>query len=166
MTNSNDNTRVPESILIAGLGSPHGDDQAGWLVLDELKKLPPVQAELRKLWSPHELLDHFEGRSVLHLCDAAEINGETGLIHHWQNSQSLLPATTALSTHGPALGSVLQLLSQLAPEQKMDIHIWTISGQCWETMSEPCEVVRNAAIQVAENIVAEIIRQPSLAPVF
>ena len=81
-------------ILVAGLGSRHGDDQAGWLVAEQvLKKVSgALEAEeeqdqnlmqessrhllqhvvVRRAMIPLDLLDWLEGVSILHVCDACE----------------------------------------------------------------------------------------------
>lgn len=61
-------------MLIAGIGSPHGDDQAGWAVIDHLSsRLDSAQPNvtLRRIKVPHELIDHLDGVNDLHLVDAA-----------------------------------------------------------------------------------------------
>ena len=81
-------------VLVAGLGSPHGDDQAGWLVAELLLKkasgtvgvseaqdenlMPESSRHLfqdvvvRRALIPLDVLDWLEGVDVLHICDACE----------------------------------------------------------------------------------------------
>ena len=63
-----------EKILVAGLGSPHGDDQAGWLVAErvgeQFRSHPDVV--VRRAIIPLDLLDWLEDVDVLHICDACE----------------------------------------------------------------------------------------------
>jgi len=82
------------NVLVAGLGSPHGDDQAGWLVAEQVLKnvsgtLEASEAQEENLMSessrqlfpqvivrramiPLDVLDWLEGVDVLHICDACE----------------------------------------------------------------------------------------------
>ena len=55
---------------ILAVGSPHGDDQAGWRALDllRLENLPGV--EMTALSTPLDLLDHLQGCRALVLLDA------------------------------------------------------------------------------------------------
>ncbi len=68
-------SRAPRvKILIAGIGSPHGDDRAGWAVIDHLSsRLNSSQPNVtvRRIKVPHELIDHLDGVNELHLVDAA-----------------------------------------------------------------------------------------------
>ena len=61
-------------ILVAGLGSAHGDDQAGWLVADRVGAQFRTHSEVvvRRAMIPLDVLDWLEGVSVLHICDACE----------------------------------------------------------------------------------------------
>ena len=87
-------------ILVVGLGSAHGDDQAGWLVAEQLLKKVSVlkkvsgtfeasegqveslmressrhlfqHVDVRRAMIPLDVLDWLEGVSILHLCDACE----------------------------------------------------------------------------------------------
>ena len=90
-------------VLVVGLGSAHGDDQAGWLVAEQLLKKVSVlkkvsgtleasegQVEslmressrhffqhvvVRRAMIPLDVLDWLEGVSILHVCDACETTG-------------------------------------------------------------------------------------------
>jgi Ni,Fe-hydrogenase maturation factor len=72
-------------ILVAGIGSPHGDDRAGWDVADRMASHVAVggggrmgsprldavaAARVVRLSVPHDLFDHLESVDVLHLIDA------------------------------------------------------------------------------------------------
>ena len=69
------NTR--DKILIVGVGSAHGDDQAGWLVADELtRRIPDGRfISVRKASVPLDFLDWLENVKVLHLIDAIQASG-------------------------------------------------------------------------------------------
>lgn len=57
--------------LVVGLGSPHGDDQAGWQVIDRLQQHRlGSHVALRKAAVPHDLIDWCEEADVMHLVDA------------------------------------------------------------------------------------------------
>jgi hydrogenase maturation protease len=61
----------PQKILLAGLGSPHGDDQAGWLVVDELSQAFSGEDHVvcRKASVPIDLLDWIEPFDAVHIVD-------------------------------------------------------------------------------------------------
>lgn len=56
--------------LVVGLGSFHGDDRAGWNVIDRLERLPLPGIELRKAMIPLDILDWIDTHCSLHLIDA------------------------------------------------------------------------------------------------
>lgn len=62
---------IRASCLIVGIGSPHGDDQAGWQVIEQLQSLERSKIELRKAAVPHGLLDWLGGVTVLHIIDSS-----------------------------------------------------------------------------------------------
>lgn len=92
-------------VLVAGLGSPHGDDRAGWLVVEQfLKKVcgtlgasaeqdENLMSEssrhlfqhvvVRRALIPLDLLDWLEGVSILHVCDAFEATKRHGKLHRF-----------------------------------------------------------------------------------
>ncbi len=61
--------------LVVGLGSPHGDDQAGWKVIERLVELQLRGVELRQATVPHDLIDWLEGQTAMHLIDGCVCNG-------------------------------------------------------------------------------------------
>jgi len=72
--------------MIVGVGSPRGDDQAGWMVIDLLRRTDqaalcnpysPRQrpVSLHHVAVPHDLLDFITQSSTLHIIDAAKYVG-------------------------------------------------------------------------------------------
>ncbi len=92
-------------VLVAGLGSAHGDDQAGWLVAEQVLKnvsgtLEASEAQdengmsessrhlfqhvvVRRAIIPLDVLDWLEGVSILHVCDAFEATQSHGKLHRF-----------------------------------------------------------------------------------
>jgi len=56
--------------LVVGIGSPHGDDQAGWRVIDLLHESVPEHCRLSRAKVPHELLDELGDVRLMHVVDA------------------------------------------------------------------------------------------------
>jgi hypothetical protein len=63
-------------VLVVGIGSPHGDDRAGWRVADDVAAALRGAITTRKASVPHDLLDWCDGRGRLHLVDAFETRHE------------------------------------------------------------------------------------------
>lgn len=83
----NDSNIAPQTLYVIGIGSPHGEDIAGWEVIKQLKtKLPGVAGnvvtserssiartdaiELRTASVPHDMLDWLDPHSPMHIVDA------------------------------------------------------------------------------------------------
>ncbi len=87
-------------VLVAGLGSPHGDDQAGWFVAEQLLKKMSVLKKMsgtledssrhhvqhvvvRRAMIPLDVLDWMDDVDVLHICDACEPVPGRGTLHRY-----------------------------------------------------------------------------------
>jgi Ni,Fe-hydrogenase maturation factor len=63
--------KSPTAVRVVGIGSPYGDDQAGWEVIALLRKVKLAKSiELLQAGVPHELLDWVDASSHLILIDA------------------------------------------------------------------------------------------------
>lgn len=71
--------------LVVGVGSPHGDDQAGWKVIEQLERLQLPGIELRQASVPHDIVDWLDEQHALHIIDGWLSNVSVGdsddLIH-------------------------------------------------------------------------------------
>jgi hydrogenase maturation protease len=162
------NTR--DKTLIVGVGSAHGDDQAGWLVADELTRRIPDREfiSVRKASVPLDFLDWVENVKVLHLIDAFQDSGGEKNVRRfrWLNGQlichssgapesSMLNPPAARSSHGFSVPDVLRLAEQtgMLPEITM---VWAIPGSHFQPgarMSDPCQ---NNICMIATQIMAEL----------
>ena len=70
-------------ILFAGVGSPHGDDRAGWLVADAIAADLWPGVIVRKASVPASLLDWMDGVELLALCDACRGGGPVGSLQRF-----------------------------------------------------------------------------------
>lgn len=148
-----------ERILIVGIGSSHGDDQAGWLVLDELTDLTSEKhSELRVAKSPADVLDWLGGNEYpidrLVICDASHGAGQIGEIRRWDWPSADFSAVTMSSTHNLSLPNVLALAEQLGILPKQ-ISIWTIEGSDRQSTNSLSPEVVKAVPQLVHRIVCE-----------
>ncbi len=73
-------------ILVVGMGSPHGDDQAGWQLVDELQKYSGKNNDWRLYKSQGGGMDwfsHAKDAECLFLVDAVISNQPPGTLYHW-----------------------------------------------------------------------------------
>ena len=136
---------------IVGLGSSHGDDQAGWLVIDCLLALGADEGSVRKAAHPADILSWAEANRSLTICDAAKPAGQPGRISRWSWPSGRLEASRLCGTHDLPLGDVLGLGRQTGrcPEQ---VEIWTIEGAAFGAMTSVMPAVEAGARKVAEQI--------------
>ena len=139
-------------VRILGIGSPSGDDQAGWLAVEALLDIG-VKASLDKLDRPGanliSLLEHAE-RVIL--VDAMQSGGSPGRIIHF-DEQDWSRYRQGLSSHGFGVLDALSLAQALGclPPRLELYGIEIASANPGET---PGTAVRAAARQLAATIAA------------
>lgn len=115
--------------LVIGIGSPHGDDVAGWEAVSYLSNLHPTLAEYHTAAVPHDLIDWISPDRPLHVIDG--LHAET---EHWQchtitnltaDTKPFITNLASASSHQIDLLAVLKLADTLQrlPAQ---LCLWTI----------------------------------------
>ena len=143
-----------KSILVVGIGSAHGDDQAGWRVVQQLQnRIDDHSLSVQLAKSPVDLLDWLDGIRHLIICDASRGLGEPGTIHSFRWPSQDFDIETS-GTHNLNLTAVLQLATELGrlPEV-VELHL--IEGQTSAANSEVCPAVGIAT----EKLVQDLMRQ-------
>jgi hydrogenase maturation protease len=141
------------TVQILGLGSPHGDDQAGWLVIDALQNRGVSLVVAACLRSPDELLDRCDATHQVVLCDACVDHGEPGTLARWNWPETPLPSRRN-GTHDLALGDVLTL-GQTLGIGPQTVTLWTITGCRFEPGQPASAAVQQAAVQLADLLLQE-----------
>ncbi len=109
--------------LIAGLGSPHGDDQLGWVAIDRLRPRLPAGIIATKFRDGIDLLECLDGQDAAVVIDAVEPAGQPGTIRSFQWPCPELVACLKLSTHGLSLVEALCLAECLGRlPRRLNIH--------------------------------------------
>jgi len=147
-------------VAIIGIGSPAGDDQAGWCVAHTLQRSdwpdhPSCQVSVIALDRPGtRLIRYLEGTDAAVLIDAMQGGREPGAIHRLDDP-ALLGQDTLASSHGLGVASALELARalDLLPETLIlyGIEIGDVSFN-----AAPSAAVRHAAAVVAAMIEAEV----------
>jgi hydrogenase maturation protease len=145
-------------VCVLGVGSPLGDDQAGWLVIDALRACGVGEASgvtLTKLDRPGVmLLGHFEGASRVVLIDAMQAGGAPGEIRQLDEA-NWGDYAGGLSSHGVGVLDALRLAAALdALPPKLDLYgIEVGAARPGEDVSV---AVREAATTLAVRLAAEL----------
>ncbi|MFH5804320.1 hydrogenase maturation protease [Alienimonas sp. DA493] len=136
--------------LAIGLGSAHGDDRAGWLLVERLAERVPGLA-VQQARHPLNLLDWLDGVERLILCDAAEPAGRPGRVRRFVWPAPELAERRTRDTHGVSLPAVLALAAEMQtlPAQ---VEIWTVEASRCEPTADPSPPVVAAVAAAAERI--------------
>jgi hydrogenase maturation protease len=102
----------PLAVVVAGFGSPHGDDQAGWKVVAGLAQLQ-VPARLVGIREGTQLVNELEGCRKLIAVDACRSTDRVGTIWRFRWPDARIRSRHTGSTHGIGLCSALELAEQL-----------------------------------------------------
>lgn len=101
----------PPTIL--ALGSPHGDDQAAWLVAERLQQRTDFRDCCRRLASPWDIVPHVQEGDALIVIDACRSGAAPGTIHRvTARDLHCLPGVAA-SSHGGSLTEAFALCESL-----------------------------------------------------
>ncbi len=141
---------------IVGVGSPFGDDRAGWLVIDALQARldqrgqAPAGLTLVALDRPGAaLLEHLRGADRAVLIDAARGTEAPGTVVRLGAAQ--LEANPTLSSHGFGVAEALALgsaLQALPPE----LIVLAIATDGNSSSADVSDAVRGAANRLAREL--------------
>lgn len=143
--------------FVAGLGSHHGDDRAGWMVLDRLRQLGYPNDRMVQLRHPIDLLDVMEVDQPVVICDACVGTGSIGSVHRLTWPSDNLAYQRTMGSHELSFPEVMQIGSQvgIAPQS---LQIWMVQVRDCLPGSEPSAEVIAASVRVADEIWGEFCR--------
>lgn len=146
-------------VLAVGIGSPHGDDQVGWLVARALAEMMPGKVHVKTARQPAELLDWLKDVEHLIVCDACQAGGEAGKLYRWTWPTDSLATDERSGSHDLTLPFVLALAERLGklPER---VTVWGIELGNASPGGSLSNSVRNAVPRVVQ-IIADDVRTRS-----
>lgn len=102
-------------IRVIGLGSPWGDDQAGWRAAESLRGMFDEEyVEIKLLDCPGpSLLEHWRAEDSVLLLDAVSSKSEVGLIYNLEGEDIIYYTAPSLSSHGFGLAEAVALATGL-----------------------------------------------------
>jgi hydrogenase maturation protease len=141
------------STVVAGVGSPFGDDQAGWRLIEMLERRANVPARLIRIDEATKLLDTLDSCHKLIIVDACRGVGTLGAITRLKWPDPRIIKRHGHSTHGVGVSDALRLAEQLG-RLPSEVVIYGIEvGDC-EPGREICQEVLQAVAQVEPLILA------------
>jgi hydrogenase maturation protease len=146
-------------VRVLGIGSPSGDDQAGWLVVDALLAAgwQSTGIDIRKLDRPGaHLISLLDGAAWVLLIDAMQSDEPVGHIRHFGAAD--WPAyRTGLSSHGFGVLDALALAQELGSlPTRLDLYGIEIgtAGPGEQASSEVLVAAQHLATRIAASLVA------------
>jgi hydrogenase maturation protease len=140
---------------VVGVGSPHGDDQVGWRVVDALRGRNVEQAVAIR--DPSQLLDCLSSGHRAVIVDACVGQGVSGTIHRavWPD----LPAREwrLRSTHHLDIQQSLELAALLG-RMPLEVVLIGIVGEHFRPGDEMGAAVRSAVDAAVERVLQEMSR--------
>ncbi len=142
--------------LIVGIGSPHGDDQAGWLVaLGLASEIRPRDIDVRQASSPVQLLDWLSGIEQLVICDACRGLGGVGNVRRWDWPARELADAEWSGTHDFSVPAVLDLAESLG-QRPRHVVIWTVEGNPRGALAPLSPEVADAIPNMVQWIISDL----------
>ena len=158
--------------LVAGLGSTHGDDQAGWLVAENVASQCRgyQHVTVRRATIPLDVLDWLDGVDVLHVCDACQMTHDHRQLQRYNlvegqfinsdvsmNSEmsGTLLSLRSRGSHDFGLPDVLRLAAQIQQLPKQVI-VWAIAGTDFQPGAGMTVETTSAAAQTVVEILKEL----------
>jgi hydrogenase maturation protease len=144
-----------KTIVVAGFGSPHGDDQAGWQVVALLEQRRDVPARLAKVVEGTQIIDLLNGCVRLLVIDACRSGSRLGDITRFEWPDPRVMQYHNQSTHGIGLCNGLQLADRLGRLPPL-VEVFGIEiGSCRPLDEVSAEVIK-AVGKLAKIISAEL----------
>ncbi len=152
--------------MVAGLGSSHGDDRAGWVLTEMLAECCPPGVSVFAVRTPLDVLSRIRQDVWFHLIDACDAGRKPGTLLRWSSTASdwsaepntvpqIVAACRAATTHDMDCLSVLELARRLQQFPR-GLTVWMIQGRCFEPMSAMSAEVTGALPQAAEAVLQEL----------
>ena len=142
---------APPAFRILGVGSPHGDDQAGWSVVDELARNPALREACFRLSSPWELVEHLGRAAECIVVDACQSGAQPGTIRKLCVSDLPALAETATSSHGGSLLSAVNLAEALGYDLS-GVSIYVIEAGACDSVTPLSAAARSGVTELVRLI--------------
>lgn len=145
-------------VRIVGLGSPFGDDRAGWEVVSRLRQVLPGGACADATSDPFVVAYEPAGEELLIVVDACYGAGSPGSVHRLEWPDSRLGIEGSVSSHGGQLASALELARVLGRLPRQVI-VFAIEGESAGPAAGLSPAVEAAVPDVVARVLAELALQ-------
>jgi hydrogenase maturation protease len=145
-------------LCIFGVGSPFGDDQAGWRVIDRLRNLVDVReltARIVTIQTPSDIPVLLDAGADLIVVDACQGSGSVGEIQRFAWPDSRIMKLRHVSGHGMGLDDALHLAAVIG-NAPATCEIWCVEGSDFEPGHTISAGVAEACEQIAKELTNKI----------
>ena len=118
--------RCPRTLCV-GIGSPYGDDQVGWRIVQELAQLQLPGVEARQASSPSDVLDWLDQHDRLIICDACRGAGPVGSVHRWVWPCPSIAELRSATSHAIGIAETLSLAASLG-RLPAEVVVWGVEA--------------------------------------
>ncbi len=149
--------------LILGIGSPFGDDRAGWLVVEELEQVPAIIEMVAKNLLTLEVTDR-PGINLINwllgdyqriiLIDMVKTNLEIPGSIYKLHANEIIGFSGMLSSHSLGVSASLALAKELRINID-NVEFWGIEGSVVSPESEVSQAILTGVSQVSQKILAD-----------
>lgn len=150
------------AIEIVGIGSPHGDDQIGWMVADNLAQriasFGNRYITSRRARSPAQILDWLDGTRRLVVIDACVGLGTPGQVFHSRWPTIAFERLRCGGSHDFSLWQTLSIAVQLNELPPL-IDVWCVEGRQFES-GQPLSAGVSVAIVSTADMILATLREP------
>lgn len=154
------------STCVVGLGSPHGDDQFGWLVADrialEVERRLLTAASIRRAGSPVQLLDWLDGVECLFVIDVCRGLSISKQLQRFEWPAQELEHARGSGSHDYTLWQTLELANQLG-RLPPRCRLWCATGLQFGTEAAISPSLLALVRQVADDVLSDLALRPSHA---
>ena len=151
----NGSRQIESEIVVAGFGSPHGDDQAGWQVVALLERRPDLPARFVTITEGTQLVEELDRCRRLIIVDACRSGGSLGTISRFQWPDPRIRQHHNHSTHGIGLCNSLQLAERLG-RLPPSVEIFGIEIGKYQPVGQVSAEVLRAIVELEWIILAEL----------
>jgi len=148
-------SHVKWTTVVAGFGSPHGDDQAGWRLADMLQRLPNLPARVIAVHEATQLLDAIQDCQRLIIVDACQSGGTIGSITRLRWPDARIAERHHHSSHSVGICGALQLASRLGRMPEL-VEVFGIEVKDCSPGSDIHPAVQEAVVQLGTTLLAEL----------
>jgi len=140
---------------VAGFGSPHGDDQAGWQAIAILERRPGLPGRFVKITEGTQLIDELLGCRRLIVVDASRGGPLIGAITRFAWPDPGIIRYHNHSSHSVGLCNALELAERLG-RLPPNVEVFGIEIRSYRPLDEISAEVAQSVAEVAEIVAAEL----------